>query len=867
MTTMYTTTYTDVYSGNTVGPAFPQYTAFSLSSSIELSWATDFQNLNMLVSVNMDITPTAGGFTVKMPDATKYGSGFACTINNPGAFDFQLLDNAGALIIAIPAGTAKVIWLISNATVAGTWRTFPNPSGGAAVTSVNAFSGSDNLIITGVPIINTGTIDFQLAKDLLALSTFGASGFGIPVRTADDTWTLRGISGTTNQVSVVNPLGIAGNMTISLAPTITGLTSIAVGQLSLSGNTIASANVDGPVIINPNGVGVIQLAKATEILDGNSLKFYTIGNGYHFSIRAGAALVNLDLLWPTTTPTTGQVLSYGVGGQLTWASIATLPGISTEDALARYSNSAGALQDSPIIVTDAGNVTGLLSCAIGSIVVGSGTLFPAQTIATSVTDGYLIFEPNGAGVAYFLSDVWIKPNLLGQNSLKLFNLAGNKYAGFKASPGMALDALWTLPPAGSTAGYFVTDASNVMSLRPLPTPLVTVVDIVPKFTDVVGTLGASLLSIDGAGVATGLTSLAIGSTTITSALINTTGAFVLSATGNTTISNTGILTLGGAANTSIFIGGNVANTVLIGGAANTGINLITGTEFTVSAATFIDIGAGALLTLSATAGIELKNDTTLSPSKSFKFRNPLDTFETSLKGGAVASSISFTLPTSAILGYVKSDASGILSITADSTASTSPTTGAITVTGGIGIGAKAWIAGNTIIGPVTGTAPIQEHRLTLRGIASDTLLSPTWAAYTSSDAYPLFQNLNFTHDSVHLNFDSYFDGGWKSSHVGSNFQISKASSQLTFAAATGHAAGAAVTWVTGGYIDTAGLLQWQKSITIGTTSVAGGVKVLAIGNATTTPTSTPSSGGVLYVTGGALRYRGSAGTDVQIAAA
>jgi hypothetical protein len=54
---------------------------------------------------------------------------------------------------------------------------------------------------------------------------------------------------------------------------------------------------------------------------------------------------------------------------------------------------------------------------------------------------------------------------------------------------------------------------------------------------------------------------------------------------------------------------------------------------------------------------------------------------------------------------------------------------------------------------------------------------------------------------------------------------------------------------------------------INTTSAGGGAGVLAIGNATTAPSSTPSGGGVLYVSAGALLYKGSSGTVTTIASA
>lgn len=53
----------------------------------------------------------------------------------------------------------------------------------------------------------------------------------------------------------------------------------------------------------------------------------------------------------------------------------------------------------------------------------------------------------------------------------------------------------------------------------------------------------------------------------------------------------------------------------------------------------------------------------------------------------------------------------------------------------------------------------------------------------------------------------------------------------------------------------------------GSGSFGGGVKVMFIANATTVPTSNPAGGGILYVEGGDLKYRGSSGTVTTIALA
>lgn len=75
------------------------------------------------------------------------------------------------------------------------------------------------------------------------------------------------------------------------------------------------------------------------------------------------------------------------------------------------------------------------------------------------------------------------------------------------------------------------------------------------------------------------------------------------------------------------------------------------------------------------------------------------------------------------------------------------------------------------------------------------------------------------------------------------------------------------------YRSSAGLLKTDGSLTvvqnlrINTTSTASGSGVLAMANASTLPTGTPSGGGVLYVDAGALKFKGSSGTVTTIAVA
>jgi hypothetical protein len=75
------------------------------------------------------------------------------------------------------------------------------------------------------------------------------------------------------------------------------------------------------------------------------------------------------------------------------------------------------------------------------------------------------------------------------------------------------------------------------------------------------------------------------------------------------------------------------------------------------------------------------------------------------------------------------------------------------------------------------------------------------------------------------------------------------------------------------YRSAADVLKTDDSLTvtvnlrINTTSTASGAGVIAIANASTLPSGTPSGGGVVYVEAGALKYKGSSGTVTTMAVA
>ena len=115
-----------------------------------------------------------------------------------------------------------------------------------------------------------------------------------------------------------------------------------------------------------------------------------------------------------------------------------------------------------------------------------------------------------------------------------------------------------------------------------------------------------------------------------------------------------------------------------------------------------------------------------------------------------------------------------------------------------------------VIGP-SQTMTLQ-NKLTLRGTVTN-ITGPHYSAYVSTDQYPIYQQLNWSHDNISHNYDAYFDEtNWKSSLLASNYQIYKISNQFQFNYNSGVVAGTSFTWNTAGYVDTSGILNWNKTI-------------------------------------------------------
>lgn len=144
----------------------------------------------------------------------------------------QPLDNTLTALAAY--NTNGLIAQTAADTFAG--RTLTGPAAGITVSNGNGVSGNPTL---------------ALANDLSAVE--GLASNGIATRTATDTWAVRTITGTANEITATNGDGVSGNPTLSLpsALTFTGKT--------ITGGTYAGITASGSFTVS----GILSPAQIT----------------------------------------------------------------------------------------------------------------------------------------------------------------------------------------------------------------------------------------------------------------------------------------------------------------------------------------------------------------------------------------------------------------------------------------------------------------------------------------------------------------------------------------------------------------------------------------------------------------------------
>lgn len=240
------TTYTNIFGGTNISPADVSYAAISLTQNTSFDWPLETAPSSNLIAGIMDVTATAGPWSMTLPSALEASTGQSILINNVGAQQFIVKNAAGVQVAAPAPGSIWQLYLTDNTTAGGVWQAFLY---GAQVSSANAAS------LAGTGIIAIGT--------LLSLSmptTFFGSTYTVGVADRAKTLIWNGGAGTVNLLDAAT---LANNWFFQLRNEGTGALFVdPAGSQTINGLlTLAFQPGDSAIIFT----------------DGSN--FYTIGYG------------------------------------------------------------------------------------------------------------------------------------------------------------------------------------------------------------------------------------------------------------------------------------------------------------------------------------------------------------------------------------------------------------------------------------------------------------------------------------------------------------------------------------------------------------------------------------------------------------
>ncbi len=235
------------------------YQLINLTEDITLSWPSSFSGGPVILDIN-DIDSDQDDWKVILPDATLIQAGQNFVLNNVSGFSVDITANDGSTIFdSLLSGEVVELYLISNSTANGTWRIIPFGGGASSITQFTAQSSDSSIVIAnGTVTPPTGVIDFKLTPSMFNLNEINSTNFVVVTGVGPLTFATVELIGGEN-IIVSNGDGILGNPIIDLNPVVSSLTSLEVGDMTLSGEVITNNTVNGNLQISTNGTGKIQM--------------------------------------------------------------------------------------------------------------------------------------------------------------------------------------------------------------------------------------------------------------------------------------------------------------------------------------------------------------------------------------------------------------------------------------------------------------------------------------------------------------------------------------------------------------------------------------------------------------------------------
>ncbi len=352
-------------------------------SPLQLAWSFPPSALPSLLDINR-LEAQSDGCVVILPNATLSPTAQTAKFYNVGDYAVDIHLFGGGFLITLEVGEYYQFTLIDNTTTFGTWITVPYIAGAVNISNFTIASGTNpSLVITNGNVTATAqTVTIEQPVTLLGLSnpeagTLDDAGIlAYDPNAGNPIYISRVLESSDSNVVITNPNGVTGNPSFSLSATLTGLSSVQVGTVTIDNNGIISAGTD--IVISTGDISGNLILNGTQIdTSGNT----TVGG----TLQVNGAFVapQMPIAWARMTDTTTGEIN----------TITTQDSFNAEvtHKVSGVGGTYTCTMSSPALNTYYGV---LLSCGTGSI---SSPPLLAQVIYSSITIGAFDFIVTDSG--------------------------------------------------------------------------------------------------------------------------------------------------------------------------------------------------------------------------------------------------------------------------------------------------------------------------------------------------------------------------------------------------------------------------------------------------------------------------------------
>ena len=239
--------YNSPFTGNVIQPTDVSYRRIILTTDLQLEWPINGTTDDAAAARIMEVSTASTAHELWMPPANQTSVGQDALIRNVGAVAVTVKDYSGAnTIVTVAAGEAQYIYVITNATTAGTW--------GIIAFGIGS-SGADAATLAGYGLVALG----QTLNQSHPVTTFASDRTATSVDRAETlVWT-----------------GGAGTLTLDAAATLGENWFVLVRN---SGTGALAVNTNGSDLLN-GSITVTFQGGDSAIIVCSGTAFYTVGLG------------------------------------------------------------------------------------------------------------------------------------------------------------------------------------------------------------------------------------------------------------------------------------------------------------------------------------------------------------------------------------------------------------------------------------------------------------------------------------------------------------------------------------------------------------------------------------------------------------